>query len=232
VQKGSFTRWLLAGGVVGPPLFVLVLLIEGATRPGYSAWRNFGSQLSLSDQGWEQIANFLLCGLLCLGFAVGLRRTWHSGRGATAGSILLGVFGLSLIAAGIFVTGPALNYPPGASLTSQESWHSTLHGLAGVGAFGSLAAACFVLAWRFAGDPQWRGWTLFSVATGVLVLLSFVASNASAVLAMTGAWPNAPTGLIQRIGIIVGWSWIALLALRLFRAEPVPRAAEFSRVAR
>ena len=54
------TRWLLAGGVIGPVLFVLVFLVEGATRPGYSAWRNFVSQLSLSDQGWEQVANFLI----------------------------------------------------------------------------------------------------------------------------------------------------------------------------
>lgn len=216
------TRLLLACGVIGPALFVVVLLIEGATRPGYSAWRHFGSQLSLSDQGWEQIANFLVCGLLVLAFVVGLRRVWHGSRGATWGPILLGVFGLSLIAAGIFVTGPALGYPPGASLPSQESWHSTLHGLAGLGAFGSLAAACFVLARRFRGDPQWRGWALYSVVTGVVVVLSFVGSNAAAVLDMTGTWPGAPTGLVQRIGIIAGWSWVSFFALRLLRATPEP----------
>jgi hypothetical protein len=218
------TRLLLACGVIGPALFVVVLLIEGATRPGYSAWRHFGSQLSLSDQGWEQIANFLVCGLLVLAFAVGLRHMWRGGRGATWGPILLGVFGLSLIAAGIFVTGPALGYPPGASLSSQESWHSTLHGLAGLGAFGSLAAACFVLARRFGGDPQWRGWALYSVVTGVVVVLSFIGSNATAVLDMTGTWSGAPTGLVQRIGIIAGWGWISFLAFRLLRAGSPPAA--------
>ncbi len=90
------TRLLLAGGMVGPLLFIVVLLIEGATRPGYDAWRHFGSQLSLGEQGWEQIANFLVCGVLCVGFALGLRRALHRGRGATWGPILLGVFGLSL----------------------------------------------------------------------------------------------------------------------------------------
>jgi hypothetical protein len=74
---------LLLGGVIGPPLFVLVVLIEGAIRPGYSAWRDFVSALSLGDQGWEQIAIFLVCGLLALGFAVGLRRALRSGSGAT-----------------------------------------------------------------------------------------------------------------------------------------------------
>src|SRR5260221_12460139 len=84
------TRLLLAGGLVGPLLFIVVLLIEGATRPGYNAWRHFGSQLSLGDQGWEQIANFLICGVLCVGFALGLRRVLNRGRVATGVRTLLG----------------------------------------------------------------------------------------------------------------------------------------------
>ena len=40
----------------------------------------------------------------------------HSGRGATWGPLLLGVYGLGLIAAGVFATDPALGYPPGAPL--------------------------------------------------------------------------------------------------------------------
>src|SRR5262244_582608 len=83
LNRERTTTLLLAGGVVGPLVFIVVLLLEGATRPGYSAWRHFGSQLSLSDQGWEQIANFLICGVLCIGFALGLRRTLQSGTGVT-----------------------------------------------------------------------------------------------------------------------------------------------------
>lgn len=205
------TRWLLAGGVVGPLLFIIVFLIEGATRPGYSAWRNFVSQLSLSDQGWEQIANFLICGVLCLGFAFGLRRALHSGKGATWGPILLSIFGLSLISAGIFVTGPGLGYPPGAPAHSPESAHAVIHALSGLVVFASLAAACFVLARRFAGDPAWRGWALYSIVTGVLVAGFFVASVS----------PGTPAGLLQRIAIIAGWTWLAALAWRLLRSARV-----------
>ena len=215
----AMAQALLASGVVGPVFFVVVLLVEGATRPGYNAWRHFGSQLSLSDQGWEQITNFIICGLLILAFAVGLRRIWRSGRSATWGPIMLSIFGLSLISAGIFVTGPALGYPPGASISNQESLHSQIHGLSGLVAFASLAAACFVLSRRFADDPHWRGWALYSVVIGVVVALSFVASNATAVLDMSGIWTNAPTGLVQRIGIIAGWSWVSLLALQLLRRK-------------
>lgn len=220
------TRLLLAGGIIGPVLFIVVFLIEGATRPGYSAWRYFVSQLSLSNQGWEQVANFLVCGALCLGFALGLRRAWRTGRGATWGPILLGIFALSLLVAGTFATGPALGYPPGVPIPSHETPHSMIHGLAGLVAFTSLPAACFVLARRFASDPQWRSWTGYSIVSGAIVLLSLFASNATAILDMNGTLPNGPTGLIQRIGIIVGWVWIALLARRVLRS--MPRRTEVS----
>lgn len=213
------TRLLLAAGVVGSVLFVLVLLIEGATRPGYSAWRNFGSELSLSGQGWEQVANFYMCGLLCIAFAFGLRRALRNGKGATWGPILIGVFGLSLISAGIFTTDPALGYPPAVPVHNvafmRQSLHAIIHGVSGLAAFASLAAACFVLARRFAGNPGWRGLALYSALVGLIVAASFVAANATSVLDMRGVWPNAPTGLIQRIGIIAGWGWIVLLGWRL-----------------
>src|SRR5213083_3100528 len=97
MNQSPATRYLIAGGAIGPLLFVIVLLIEGATRPGYSAWHNYGSSLSLGDQGWMQIANFLVCGLLILGFAVGLRQTLRVGRGATWGPILVAAVGVGLI---------------------------------------------------------------------------------------------------------------------------------------
>ncbi len=222
MDQRTVTRVLLACGVIGPLLFILVFLIEGATRPGYSAWHNFVSSLSLGKQGWEQTANFLICGVLMLGFAFGLRRVLHPGVGSTWGPILLGIFGLSLIGAGLFATDPVLGYPPGAP--STPTLHGALHVLVSTVAFVALPAACFVLAQRFAGDPAWRGWAVYSIATGILVVVFLVAEDL-----VVSLNPNAPAGLFQRISIIIGWSWIALLALRLVgRAQPsapAPRGA-------
>lgn len=221
------TRILIACGAIGPLLFIIVLLIEGATRPGYSAWHNFGSDLSLSGQGWEQIANFLVCGLLSLCFAVGLRQVLHSGRGAVWGPLLLGIFGLALITAGLFVTDPSLGYPPGTHGSGSQTLHGSIHGVSGQIVFTSLAIACFVMARRFAGNPAWKGWALYSIVTGILVEGFFIASLAVAVLDENGTLPNSPTGLFQRIAIVVGWGWIALLAIRLLRqmqqSVPTPR---------
>jgi hypothetical membrane protein len=213
VAMDQSTRLLLAGGVVGPPLFVVVLLIEGATRPGYSAWRYYGSFLELSNQGWEQIVNFIVCGLLVLGFAVGLRRVFRPGKASIGGPILLGIFGLGLVAAGVFVTDPSMGYPPGTSVSGgPHTLHGNIHALVGALVFITLASACFVLARRFAGDPQWKGWALYSVVSGVLVLVFFVGSFVPAVLLAGTA------GLVQRSAIVIGWGWITLLAARLLRS--------------
>ena len=215
MEQSVVTRLLIAGGAIGPLLFVIVLLIEGATRPGYSAWHNYGSSLSLSDQGWMQIANFIVCGLLTLGFAIGLRRVFRTGRSSVWGPILLGVFGVGLIVAGIFVTDPSLGYPPGTHISGPQTLHGTIHGLAGLIAFSSLPIASFVMARRFVGDPNWKGWALYSLVTGVLVIVFFIASTTVSALDESGVLPGSPTGLFQRIAIFAGWSWIAILAIRL-----------------
>lgn len=215
-QTGDYpltTQLLIACGAIGPLLFILVLLVEDATRPGYNAWRQAASALSLSDQGWMQITNFIVSGLLILGFAVGVRQTFQKGRSATWGPILLAVVGVGLIIAGIFVTDPAFGYPPGTP--DGPTLHPTLHGnihffIGGLAFFSGLPASCFVFARRFAGNPQWKAWAASSVATGVLMLAFFVAY---AIVA--ASVPGSPGGLLERISIVIGMLWMALFAFRL-----------------
>ena len=217
VKQSMTIRLLITGGAIGPLLFILALLIEGATRPGYSPWRNYVSSLSLSPEGWMQIANFLICGSLTLCFAIGLRSVLRSGRSALWGPLLLGIFGLALIIAGIFVTDRSLGYPPGTSGGGPQTPHGTIHGVAGLIAFTSLSAACFVMSRRFVGDPKWKGWTLYSLVSGTIVIVFFIASTVASVLDEKGILPNSPTGLLQRIAIIVGWGWVGLLAIQLLK---------------
>ena len=200
-DSSVFTRFLIAGGVLGPLLFILVFLVEGATRPGYRAWRQMVSELCLGKRGWMQVANFLICGLLLLGFSVGLGQVLPSGPGTIWGPVLLGLFGLGLMLSGLFVGEP--HTPQGM-----------IHGLAGLVVFSSLPLASFVLAWRFASNPAWHGWALYSLVTGIAVVGLFITTDIVSNLNQKGRLENAPTGLLQRLTILAGWSWIALLALR------------------
>jgi len=209
------TNRLLTCGAVGALLFVAVLLLEGATRPCYDAWVRYGSELSLSDQGWMQITNFIVCGLLILLGASGLARALESGPGAIAGPLLVGLFGTGLVLAGIFTMDPRAGYPADVVAAAPRTLHGTLHGLAGLLCFSSVAAAAIALARRFRGTP----WAIYSLITGLVVAASFVAATASSVLDDTGVLPGAPTGLLQRVGILAGWGWAALLTLRVRREQ-------------
>ncbi|WP_030911141.1 DUF998 domain-containing protein [Streptosporangium amethystogenes] len=66
------TAILLGCGIAAGALVPAVLLIDGATRPGYSLWRHSASQLGTGERGWLQTANFVIGGLLLLAFAAGL----------------------------------------------------------------------------------------------------------------------------------------------------------------
>ncbi|HEX6541069.1 MAG TPA: DUF998 domain-containing protein [Ktedonobacterales bacterium] len=208
-------RLLLACGVIAPLLNAVVLLILGATRPGYNAWIVPDSNLELGDGGWMQITNYIVTGALLLAFAIGMRLLLRTGRGSTWGPILLGIYGLTFIVIGPILPDPSLGYPPGAS--SALTIHGAIHILFGLLQFASLIAACFVLARCEAAYSAGRGWSWYSVATGLLVAASYVAFALT-----TKVLDGGPTGLIERIGIIGGGIWIALLAIRLMSTK-IPR---------
>ena len=107
------TRTLLICGILAGPLYVVVGLIEIAIRPGFDITRHPLSLMSLGDLGWIQIANFLVTGSLVIAGAAGMRRAIATGRGRTWGPLLVGVYGLGLVAAAFFSADPMNGFPPG-----------------------------------------------------------------------------------------------------------------------
>lgn len=209
------TNKLLMCGVLAGPLFVLVFLIEGATRSNYSAWRHPVSSLALGDLGWMQSANFLVAGVLTLAFAVGARRALRPRGGSTWGPLLLGACGVAFLGAGIFPTDPLGGYPPGTPERLQYTLPGALHQLFSAFYFLGLPVACFVFARRFV---QWAepGWAIYSLLSGVVFLITFLLAGAAfsqnARLVEFG-------GLLQRVSIVVGEAWMSLLALHLLRGD-------------
>src|SRR5437879_3099403 len=137
----SLTRILLLCGAIAGPLFILTVLIQDYTRPGFDPRLQPLSLLSLGDWGWVQIANFVLAGVLNLLYAGGLWRRLHPGPAGTWGPLLIGAYGLGLIAVGVFRTDPANGFPPGAIASTGPSWHGVHHALGGLFVFVVLAAA-------------------------------------------------------------------------------------------
>ena len=212
------TRSLLGWGVVAGPFYVLSSVAQGVLREGFRFTTHQWSLLENGDLGWVQVATFLLTGAMLVAFAVGLRRALLPGPASRWAPILVALFGVSLIAAGVFTADPALGFPigtpPGAAAITT---HGIVHfAAAGVG-FICVAAACLVVAQRQSADGQ-RGRTAFSRMTAIALLCGFlcVASGAGSVtanLAFTGA-------------VVLVFAWIAALAVDLYgslatAAQPV-----------
>ena len=89
---------LLSGGLIAGPLFIGASYAQVLTRAGFDLERHAISMLSLGDLGWIQVTDFIGCGLLILALAVGIRRALHPGPAATWGPLLVGAYGVGLVA--------------------------------------------------------------------------------------------------------------------------------------
>lgn len=204
-------------GAVGGPLFVVAFLVEGAVRAGYDPMRHPVSSLALGPSGWTQVANFVVTGLLMLVFAVGLRRGLPaSGRHSTWGPLLIGLYAIGLIGAGVFPTDPVSGYPPGSPALAQHTWQGRLHDFPfSLLVFVALTAACFVFARRFAGWGE-TGWAVYSGISGLVFIGAFVLAGVG--FAQTEGFVEIG-GLFQRISITTGFVWVSVLAVHLMRTS-------------
>src|SRR3954469_22985302 len=101
---GRVTRSLLGYGVLAGPFYVTVSLAQALTRDGFDLTRHSWSLLANGALGWIQITNFILTGLMTVAAAVGLARAVPQSRWAGR---LVGVYGVSLVAAGLLRADPA-----------------------------------------------------------------------------------------------------------------------------
>ena len=179
-DAAKLTKTLLVCGAIAGPVYIILGIFQMLVRPGFDPTRHDLSLMSNGELGWIQISNFLLSGLLTIAGAFGLWRALQGGRGGTWGPTLIGIYGLGLIGAGIFVADPALGFPPGTPADARQiSGHGLMHFVTGGIGFLALIAACFVFARRFGKQGQ-RGWAVYSLVTGVLFLAAFfgIASGA------------------------------------------------------
>lgn len=192
----------LTVGVGGVLLFPAIYLIEGITRPGYNAWQQTISSLSFGADGWMQRANFVLCGLSVLWLALVWRQILQGGVCARWYPILRSIEGCGLIALGIFTQDP-------------------FHTVSMVVTLSAMSVGLVVIARRFWGDPQWRGWAVFSVVCGLWpnLVMPFFA------IAMTPHTAlNAYAGLIERVATSPDIVWTVVVLIPLWAGKRLMRS--------
>jgi Protein of unknown function (DUF998) len=190
-----------------------VFLLEGAVRDGYRPLRHTVSSLALGSRGWIQSANFAVAGTLLLAGAAGLARAGDCATSRTAPA-LIGAAGAGLIGSAIFTTDPVSGYPPGTpDEPTTPSPAGTVHNLAALPVFLGLPAAALACGWRSWRAGQ-RGFGLYSGGTAVAMLATMALASAG-----FGQAPRLVSlgGLLQRGGIITGFTWLTALSGRALR---------------
>ncbi|MBY6035987.1 DUF998 domain-containing protein [Fictibacillus nanhaiensis] len=181
-------------------------IVQAFTRTGYDIKRHAISTLTLGDLGWIQSANFIITGLLAVIAAIGFRKLLRGSRGGTWGALLIGIYGVGMIVAGLFRPDPGLGFPEGAPahMPTSMSGHAALHSMAFFIAFISLIVATFIFARRFSSQGL-HGWKIYCITTGIL----------SPLLIVLGMAINSWIGVIMGCAGMVAFGWVSALAGRL-----------------
>jgi hypothetical protein len=202
------TKRLLACGAIAGPLFVIAVVAQALTRPGFSLTHDAASLLDDGPWGWVQSANFIVTGLLLAAAAAGMRRVLADGRGSRWAPRLLLITGAGLIGGGIFHPDPSGGYPPGTppGASAVSSWHGMLHQVCGSAAFLALIVFCIIFARRYRALGQPR-----------MAAFSWLAGALCAAGVASGGMPHGTLTLF--IGVTIALLWAAVIATRLTTAH-------------
>lgn len=200
---GSVVRLAARGGVIGPVLFTVLVIVGGVLYDGYSHVSQKISELGGEGAKYAllQNLNFIVLGVLVIGLSWALARVLGPPH---LGPASIGFFGLSSsIANGL------LSCDVGCQ---GETTVGLLHNITGLAGFVAAIAGMFVLARRWRDDPRWQshvGFTRGAAFVAIGGLVWFVVTQALDAQSLAG--------IAQRIFAGAFLLWIAVTSARLYR---------------
>jgi len=199
---------------VGVASFLLTA-IQGCYREGFDPWQQAVSALSLGPDGWLQMINLTAFGLVLLTTVGAWHRILGGARGGRSYPLLTALVGLAFVGVGVIPQDPAPGYNPDGVLLAAPTplglAHLTIAGVAAISSVGGL----LVMARRFARDPLWRHWPLYSSLTALTVVACVI---------VYGVWSLQPTGFagtFERAAMIAPMLWMFTFLRRLYRGAPL-----------
>ena len=196
-------RKMVIGGVAGPLIFAVVITVCRALRSDYSHLHQFISELGATGTPFAPFMNyagFVAAGLSLTAFGVALLRMMPRQRATVIGSVLTIFFGLGVAASGLISCDPGC---PQVGGSTENFIHDKIAPIA----FICLILATWILGAAFRRLPEWRSFSLYSFATGVVALgflIALVGTLESRVL----------TGLWQRLLLVALFLWTSIIGIR------------------
>lgn len=206
-MRESMARWLALGGILGPLLFAVVVVIAASLRPGYDHVSSFISALGADGTPRAALMNygaFVPAGLLFMDFGAGLVFGLPTDRVVRIASVLAMVFGLGIATSGVISCD--------AGCPNDGSLENSVHDAIAPVSFISMIAAIAMLGVRFRRWPAWRGLSTYSLISSVLAAVFLAAL-------VTSLESRVRTGLWQRMMLATLFTWCVVVGTRLFRAR-------------
>lgn len=200
-------RFLSLGGVAGPTVLTIIVMICGALRPDYSHAAQFISELGArgtSHAALLNFAGFVPAGLLLAGFGVSLANLRPRRRGSVLAAACMTMFGLGLTFAGIYSCDPGC---PHRGASSEAMLHDRITSFA----FLSGIAGVALMAYYFRNLKNWRDLWPYSAITSAMAYGFLIASGASLESRLL-------TGLCQRLFLGTLFLWCIIVSVRIFRS--------------
>lgn len=191
-------RLAVLAGILGPLLLGSVIMVLTIVERDFMrsiGWRldaplDWPSGLALGPYGWIMTLTFLLCGLLIVVFAAGLRLSLPRLRLAAISIGLLTLSGIGMI---------GLISPTDRTLqTTPRTWHGILHDASFVVIGLTLMPAMVLLGFVFRRDRRWKNLAVYTWMTVALAIPTF--------------WMKGFAFYIFLLAILV---WCEVIALRL-----------------
>jgi hypothetical protein len=211
-KNKNLTNIFLKCGVVAGPLYIFVGIVEMFLNPGFDIRRHSLSLLSAGHLGWIHVMLFMITGFFVFLGAIGIRMAIKGEKAGTWAPILLGVYGLGLMAAGYYVPDPMKGFPPGETY-GTISTGGIMHLVAGMVGFIGLIVACFVFARRFMSLRQ-PDMAMFSWITGIVFFVSFFGIAA---MSQQADHIVMIVNLAFTFAVVLSWMWLSTIFSRLIK---------------
>ena len=202
---------LSIAGLVAPILFTTLVIVQGILQPDYSHITMPVSALAAWPAGWMQRINFYVFGALMAAFTIAVHRSIRPT--CVVGIAFLFTSCVGLVIAGLFpwimVNGVPTETKP--------------HVVGAVLTFSGASIGLIALSRCMAADARWQSLATYVLATGVTMLILFIALGAFAVDDGTPLHPWA--GLLQRV---LAFFWFACIITIAFRSLRIARRPDMA----
>jgi len=188
-------------GIIAPILFTLLVIVESLLRPGYSQIFNDISDLGLGPYSIIQNINFIIFGILSIGFAISLGANLPYRAGKSVKWLVI-VFGLCILFAGVTLLSAPVDVIYAKDVIS--------HGLVSAIAFLVIIVVQFLTWQALRGSDKdiWGHYRIFSLISGLLSIFTLL------ILSYTQFSPFH--GASERLFIAIWMIWIEVTGLKLY----------------